>query len=78
MKTEDFTFARNSYTSINSQLGNSFLIITSLSNPFIFSVCILHHDSLGCLEAFGRLQVGSCPNDDNSVQILFGPFLCSF
>ena len=24
-----------------------------------------------------NLKVGSCPNDDNSVQILFGPFLCS-
>ena len=23
------------------------------------------------------LKVGSCPNDDNSVQILFCPFLCS-
>ena len=23
------------------------------------------------------LKVGSCPNDDNTVQILFCPFLCS-
>ena len=26
---------------------------------------------------FGTLKVGSCPNDDSSVQILFCPFLCS-
>ena len=25
----------------------------------------------------GNLKVGSCPNDDNSVQIFFCPFLCS-
>ena len=27
--------------------------------------------------AVGGLKVGSCPDDDNSVQILFCPFLCS-
>ena len=29
------------------------------------------------LIVFGTLKVGSCPNEDNSVQILFCPSLCS-
>ena len=31
----------------------------------------------GHLNVYLRLKVGSCPNDDNFVQIYFCPFLCS-
>ena len=38
------------------------------------------HDLFAWSETFSQLllKVGSCPNDDSFVQILFWPFLCSF